>query len=236
MALVTSHGAHLLSRSQGRADETAMVAPPLLPGIDAGVSPRTVPPIPRRSGSRQQCLDVAGHFARPSRPRMRRGRGSAPSRHRRRRPGADRAFRVRLRGDRHRARYRSTARCPRAFALPAASGRTGRPLAFHRWRPGDPAGPGAVRRPASRRPAAPRAPRMLVVPLLAFDRPGCRLGYGGGFYDRTLRPARRERPSGPSASPSSRKRSIACREPTDEPLDLVTPPPRVVLPGRSGPA
>ena len=27
---------------------------------------------------------------------------------------------------------------------------------------------------------------MLLVPMLAFDRRGYRLGYGGGFYDRTL--------------------------------------------------
>ena len=29
-------------------------------------------------------------------------------------------------------------------------------------------------------------PDVLLVPLLAFDRNGYRLGYGGGFYDRTL--------------------------------------------------
>ena len=29
-------------------------------------------------------------------------------------------------------------------------------------------------------------PSLLLVPLLAFDRHGHRLGYGGGFYDRTL--------------------------------------------------
>jgi 5-formyltetrahydrofolate cyclo-ligase len=29
-------------------------------------------------------------------------------------------------------------------------------------------------------------PEVLIVPLLAFDRRGARLGYGGGFYDRTL--------------------------------------------------
>ncbi len=29
-------------------------------------------------------------------------------------------------------------------------------------------------------------PRILIVPLLAFDRDGYRLGYGGGFYDRTI--------------------------------------------------
>ena len=35
-------------------------------------------------------------------------------------------------------------------------------------------------------------PRLLLVPLLAFDRSGYRLGYGGGFYDRTLSGLRAE--------------------------------------------
>jgi 5-formyltetrahydrofolate cyclo-ligase len=33
-------------------------------------------------------------------------------------------------------------------------------------------------------------PQVLIVPLLAFDRRGYRLGYGGGFYDRTLKSLR----------------------------------------------
>ena len=35
-------------------------------------------------------------------------------------------------------------------------------------------------------------PELLLVPLLAFDRRGYRLGYGGGFYDRTLAGLRRQ--------------------------------------------
>ena len=69
--------------------------------------------------------------------------------------------------------------------LPRLEGR-GRPLAFHRWRPGDRLLPGplGLMQPD---PAAPRLrPEVLIVPLLAFDERGYRLGYGGGYYDRTL--------------------------------------------------
>ncbi len=69
--------------------------------------------------------------------------------------------------------------------LPAMTGRD-RPLVFRDWTPGDslvPAGFGTLE-PAASREA--RAPDVLLVPLLAFDRQGYRLGYGGGFYDRSL--------------------------------------------------
>lgn len=38
-------------------------------------------------------------------------------------------------------------------------------------------------------------PQVLIVPLLAFDARGFRLGYGGGFYDRTLEALRARRPT-----------------------------------------
>ena len=60
----------------------------------------------------------------------------------------------------------------------------GDPLAFARWRPGDVLVP---ERFGTFRPIGePLVPDLLLVPLLAFDGQCRRLGYGGGFYDRTL--------------------------------------------------
>lgn len=69
----------------------------------------------------------------------------------------------------------------------------GRPLEFRRWKPGDPTEAGAygIRQPLSSAPV--EEPRVFLVPLLAFDRRGYRVGYGGGFYDRTLAAARADR-------------------------------------------
>src|SRR5260370_37436144 len=71
------------------------------------------------------------------------------------------------------------------LALRAVQG-GGKPLLFRAWRPGDPleAGVfGTLQPPARRETLEPDA---LIVPLLACDEEGWRLGYGGGFYDRTL--------------------------------------------------
>jgi 5-formyltetrahydrofolate cyclo-ligase len=60
----------------------------------------------------------------------------------------------------------------------------GNPLSFRLWRPGDVLEP---ERFGTFRPVGePAVPDFLLVPLLAFDRRGYRLGYGAGFYDRTL--------------------------------------------------
>jgi len=62
----------------------------------------------------------------------------------------------------------------------------GAPLDFVAWRPGDPltAGPFGTREPEG--PPLSRVPDIVLVPMLAFDARGHRLGYGGGYYDRTL--------------------------------------------------
>ena len=60
------------------------------------------------------------------------------------------------------------------------------PLVFRAWAPGQPLVPGAWDIPVPLEAAAEVEPDVLLVPMLAFDRKGFRLGYGGGFYDRTL--------------------------------------------------
>lgn len=60
------------------------------------------------------------------------------------------------------------------------------PLVFRQWVPGDALvlGRWNIKVPSEEAPEV--LPDVLLVPLLAFDRKGFRLGYGGGFYDHTL--------------------------------------------------
>lgn len=62
----------------------------------------------------------------------------------------------------------------------------GEPLLFRRWRPGLPLEdkPFGLKEPLES--ALEVEPDLLFAPLAAFDRHGGRIGYGGGFYDRTL--------------------------------------------------
>jgi 5-formyltetrahydrofolate cyclo-ligase len=59
------------------------------------------------------------------------------------------------------------------------------PLRFVAWAPGDAliAGPWGIPRPASEETVVPD---LLVIPCVGFDARCYRIGYGGGFYDRTL--------------------------------------------------
>jgi 5-formyltetrahydrofolate cyclo-ligase len=72
------------------------------------------------------------------------------------------------------------------LALPVVQGK-GQPLLFRAWRPGDPLEQGVfgTLQPSPKRETL--EPDALIVPLLACDEDGWRLGYGGGFYDRTLK-------------------------------------------------
>ena len=71
------------------------------------------------------------------------------------------------------------------LALPVVAGR-GKPLIMRAWEFGGPldAGVWGIRQPKVDAPEID--PDILIVPLAAFDRAGHRIGYGAGYYDRTI--------------------------------------------------
>lgn len=60
------------------------------------------------------------------------------------------------------------------------------PLVYHRWSPDDPLvlGKFGILMPNHERPVV--RPDVLILPMLAFDKDGWRIGYGGGYSDRTM--------------------------------------------------
>ena len=59
-------------------------------------------------------------------------------------------------------------------------------LIFREWRPDTVMVEGPFRIPEPTEEAAVLTPSLLLVPLLAYDSEGFRLGYGGGYYDGAL--------------------------------------------------
>ena len=76
-----------------------------------------------------------------------------------------------------------------ALAMPVMQGK-GKPLVFRAWAPGDAMDKAVwgIAEPKFDKPTL--EPDIVLLPLLAFDAAGWRLGYGGGYYDRTLRGVR----------------------------------------------
>jgi 5-formyltetrahydrofolate cyclo-ligase len=108
-------------------------------------------------------------------------------------------------------------------ALPVVVAR-GEPLVFRTWTPQTPmerSGLGILA-PAATVPEVD--PDVLLAPLLAFDRAGYRLGYGAGFYDRTLERLRRsKRVTAIGIGFAGQEVGSVPRDQYDQPLDwLVT--------------
>ena len=107
-----------------------------------------------------------------------------------------------------------------SVGVPVIQG-SGLPLLFHRWEPGcrmvD--GPFGAAVPAS---GEEIVPEVLIVPLVAFNNECMRLGYGGGFYDRTLEQLRAARPTRAIGFAFSAQLDEEIPlEATDQPLDMV---------------
>ena len=102
------------------------------------------------------------------------------------------------------------------------------PLKFSRWQPD-----GALR-DGPFGAAVPEVddffePEILIVPLVAFDAAGGRIGYGGGFYDRTLELLRAKRSTLAIGFAFDAQEAIHLPlEATDQPLDMVVTESRVL--------
>lgn len=97
----------------------------------------------------------------------------------------------------------------------------GQPLLFSRWEPDAPLREGPF---GAKVPLIDDffEPEILIVPLVAFTRQGGRLGYGGGFYDRTLEGLRAKRATlAVGFAYTAQEAAELPLEPTDQPLDMI---------------
>jgi 5-formyltetrahydrofolate cyclo-ligase len=107
------------------------------------------------------------------------------------------------------------------LALPAIAGR-GKPLIMRAWEIGAPLDRGqwGIREPKADAPEV--EPGILLVPLLAFDRAGYRLGYGAGYYDMTIHRLRGLKPvTAVGIAFAAQEVPKIPTTPRDERLDLV---------------
>lgn len=120
------------------------------------------------------------------------------------------------------------------LALPVIRA-AGQPLDFRAWQPGDPLRPAGFGTSEPLPDAPSVEPAVLLVPLLAFDAAGFRLGYGGGFYDRSLALLRAPRDASGGdilavgLAFAAQQVAAVPHEATDQPLDLVVTEAGVVV-------
>lgn len=107
------------------------------------------------------------------------------------------------------------------------------PLVFRLWQEGDELVSEEFGTKAPTQSAKAVEPDMLIVPLLAFDRDGYRLGYGGGFYDRSLEDLRRRKPvQAIGVAYAGQEIDAVPRGAYDEPLDWIVTEAEVLRTGK----
>jgi 5-formyltetrahydrofolate cyclo-ligase len=107
------------------------------------------------------------------------------------------------------------------LALPVVQGR-GKPLLFRAWAIHQPLGTGTwgIREPKAEAPEV--KPDVLLVPLAAFDRAGHRIGYGGRYYDLTIKALRaKKKIIAVGVAYAAQQIDLIPAEPHDEVLDYV---------------
>lgn len=106
------------------------------------------------------------------------------------------------------------------LCLPVVPGKAV-PLVFRAWQ-GEALVPGpfGTLHPADSQPVL--VPQVLIVPLAGFDARGNRIGYGGGYYDRTLQLLRETAPvTAIGLAFAVQELPNIPAEPFDQPLDVI---------------
>jgi len=104
----------------------------------------------------------------------------------------------------------------------------GRPLEFHLWQTGEALSRGVWNIPV---PAAPNPcrPDIVIAPVVGFDASCYRLGYGGGFFDRTLA-AMAEKPRVIGIGYSGSRIATIYPQPHDIPMDIIVTEAGIIRP------
>lgn len=109
-----------------------------------------------------------------------------------------------------------------AVALPVVPGQGGQALTFRQWFPATPLRPNGlgISEPAESDDISLQSIDVMLIPLVAFDAMGSRLGMGAGWYDRTLG-ASSHRPLLVGVGWSIQSAASLPVDPWDVPLDAV---------------
>lgn len=123
------------------------------------------------------------------------------------------------------------AKAGRVVLLPRMETRAG-PARFLVWRGAEALSADAFGVPSPSREAEELQPRLILTPLLAFDRRGARLGQGGGHYDRIISLHRAHGAVAAGLAYAEQEMDRVPTGPHDQPLDwVITPKEAIKCPG-----